>query len=295
VVSNPAITGIEIIATSTSGVLDASPDAVGFDQVAVGDSASTVVSLTNLGVAGDPGVIIDATTITGVDSAEFSDGFDDTTDLTLAPGESTNITVTFSPSTEGAKAATLEVTHSGTGSPLTVSLSGEGFVPSPVGFRVNVGGLSLSGDPVWELDTKSSPSPYVNVGEAGNNTYSTSNTIDMSDPSLPVGTPSALFQSERSDLSALPNMAWDFPVTAGQYEVRLYFAEIWFTAPGKRVFDVSVEGSLVLNDYDVVADVGANTGVMKSFIVTADSNLDIDFGAVVSNPAITGIEIIAVP
>ena len=86
-------------------------------------------------------------------------------------------------------------------------------------------------------------------------------------------------------------------MTPGQYEVRLYFAEIYSGAfaTGARVFDVAIEGQTVLNDYDVFADVGGNKGVMKSFIVASDSNLDIDFLRVVQNPAVNGIEILSVP
>ncbi|MGH9284367.1 MAG: malectin domain-containing carbohydrate-binding protein, partial [Acidimicrobiales bacterium] len=114
-------------------------------------------------------------------------------------------------------------------------------------------------------------------------------------PSVPPGTPAALFQSERWDPAGAPELQWDFPVTPGQYQVRLYFAEIYAGAQvgGARVFDVAIEGQTVLNDYDVYAEVGGFTGVVKSFTVTADANLDIDFGHVVENPAVKGIEVLA--
>jgi hypothetical protein len=90
-------------------------------------------------------------------------------------------------------------------------------------------------------------------------------------------------------------MQWDFSVTPGTYEVRLYFAEIYSGAQGvgKRVFDVMIEGATVLDNYDIFADVGGYTGVMKSFVVQSDTNLDIDFDHVNQNPAVKGIEIIA--
>ncbi len=40
------------------------------------------------------------------------------------------------------------------------------------------------------------------------------------------------------------------------------------------------------------ADVGGFAGVVKSFTVTSDSNLDIDFLHVIQNPSIKGIEIV---
>ncbi|MBW3578433.1 MAG: choice-of-anchor D domain-containing protein [Actinobacteria bacterium] len=163
-----------------------------------------------------------------------------------------------------------------------------------VSYRVNAGGPVLSTEPAWEADTAASPSPYVNAAETGNRTFSTTTAIDLSHPSVPPGTPQALFQAERWDPVEAPEMQWDFPVVAGSYEVRLYFAEIYSGAQavGARVFDVTVEGTVVLDDYDVFADVGGYAAVVKSFVVSADSNLDVDLGHVVENPAIKGIEIL---
>lgn len=158
-------------------------------------------------------------------------------------------------------------------------------------YKVNAGGPAISPD--WSVDTASNPSPYVNAADTGNKTFSTTQTIDMTHASIPTGTPMEVFQTERWDPDTSPEMVWDFPVTAGDHQVDLYFAEIWSGAfgVGKRVFDVSIEGVLALDDYDIYAEVGANKGVVKSFTVTADSNLDIDFDHVVQNPAIKGIAV----
>jgi hypothetical protein len=161
-------------------------------------------------------------------------------------------------------------------------------------YRVDAGGPGAAASPGWESDTTSQPSPYVNAAATGNTTYFTSDTIDMTDSSVPTGTPMAIFQTERWDAPDGSEMSWDFPVTSGMYEVRLYFAEIWSgtQTPGARLFDVAIEGTNVLNDYDVYADVGANKGVVKTFTVASDSNLDVDFTHVVENPAIKAIEIL---
>jgi N-acetylneuraminic acid mutarotase len=162
-------------------------------------------------------------------------------------------------------------------------------------FRVNAGGTQIAGTPAWTTDTAASPSQYTNAVAADSRVFTTSSTVDMTHSSLPAGTPQAMLQTERWDAPGGAEMQWDFPVTPGPYEVRLYFAENFSGAQsvGARVFDVSVEGSVVLNDYDVFADVGGFKGVMKSVTVTSDSNLDIDFAHVVENPAIKGIEIVS--
>jgi hypothetical protein len=158
-------------------------------------------------------------------------------------------------------------------------------------FRVNAGGPALAGTPAWSADTAASPSSFVNTGAI----YSNGAAISMSHGSIPAGTPVALFQSERWDEAGGAEMQWDFPVTPGSYEVRLYFADIYSgtQSVGARVFDVSIEGVVVLDNYDIYADVGGYAGVMKSFIVQSNANLDIDFGHVTENPAIKGIEILS--
>ena len=159
-------------------------------------------------------------------------------------------------------------------------------------YRVNAGGSEITGTPGWETDTKASPSPYLGSGPGWSQIAATSNTISLS-ASVPAGTPPELFQSERWDPSGGSELQWDFPVTPGHYEVRLYFAEIFSgLRRWARVFDVAIEGTAVLDDYDIFARVGGYRGVMESFIVSSDGNLDIDFGHVVENPAIKAIEII---
>ena len=90
-------------------------------------------------------------------------------------------------------------------------------------------------------------------------------------------------------------MRWSFPVAAGRdVQVRLYFANRYdgTGGVGQRVFDVSVESDLVLDDFDIVEAFGSQTGAMRSFTATSDGSVDIDFGHVVENPLVNGIEII---
>ena len=165
-------------------------------------------------------------------------------------------------------------------------------------YRVNSGGsplASIDSEPInWSGDTSSSPSSYVNSSQT-NNTYTSGSSVTAG-PSVPSEVPLALFQSERYDNSSAPEMQWNFPVSNGNYEVRLYFAENYSGAgsPGSRVFDVVIEDVLALDDYDVVADAGAMfVGVMQNFEVeVSDGLLTIDLLHVIQNPAIKGIEII---
>jgi hypothetical protein len=297
VAQNPMVKAIEVIALPPSpNELGASPAAALLGSVVVGQPGSTAtVRLANLGGPGDPSIVVDATTISGANAADFSDDFNDAATVTVAPGTFTTVIVTFNPSVDGAEAATLEVTHSGSNTPLLIPLSGTGVVP-PTGviYRLNAGGPALADAPLWDVDTKLSPSPFVNALATGNKTFSTTNPIDLGDPSLPAGIPEALFQTERWDKPGGAAMHWALPVIPGNYEVRLYFAEIYSGAQftGARLFDVSIEGALVLDDYDVFARVGPNAGVVETFVVATDWTLNIDFAHVLQNPMIKGIEVI---
>ena len=143
-------------------------------------------------------------------------------------------------------------------------------------YRINAGGGALSGG--WSSDSGGG-SPYSNASAAQSTTTTVSSSINLTHASVPTGTPAALFQTERWDQTSGSEMQWNFPVTPGQYEVRLYFAETYSKAQkvGGRTFDVLIEGQTVLDNYDVYAEVGGYKGVVKSFTVSADSNLDVDF------------------
>ncbi|WP_242623924.1 malectin domain-containing carbohydrate-binding protein [Micromonospora kangleipakensis] len=168
---------------------------------------------------------------------------------------------------------------------------------SDVVYRVNAGGPELipASGPAWFGDSKTVPSAYHNTG----NDVSTYTTNAIVDATVPAGTPIQLFNAERWDLSTTPDMQWDFPVPAGQQvQVRLYLANRYAgtATAGKRKFDVSIDGVLKLNDFDPVAATGGtNRGTMRAFAITSDGNVDIDFGRVLENPLIQGIEIVKLP
>jgi len=169
-------------------------------------------------------------------------------------------------------------------------------------YRVDAGGpaiQSLDSGPNWAAD-ESSSDPGATYHNAGSNTaqYSPVTTVDST---VPATTPSAIFDSERWSPSDTPPMTWDFPVASGtNVEVRLYFANrcSCTSAVGSRKFNVSLNGQSVLSNYDIVADVGDQTGTMKAYDITVPSSgtyagdVDLTFTHDVENPLINGIEII---
>ncbi len=172
-----------------------------------------------------------------------------------------------------------------------------GVDPGAVLFRVNAGGPVISdpgGD--WTPDTVASPSAYANVPASGNSVASTGQTINTSHASIPAGTPQAMFKTERWDPPAGSELEYSFPVQAGSdVEVRMYFSENYngITAPGQRTFDVSIDGQLVLNDYDPFAVAGGKfIGRCERFTIVSDGVVDVMLDHMTENPSIKGIEIV---
>jgi len=178
----------------------------------------------------------------------------------------------------------------------TVSMNIVNTANDIVLYRVNAGGPGVGASKAnWEADTKGAPSPFVNAVQAGNQTAITSHVIDITGPTVPAGTPESIFQSERWDPASGAELLWSFPVQDGEeVEIRLYFAETFANAAGARVFDISVEGQLFLDDYDVFAQAGGKwIGVVETTVVTSDGLIEIEFGHEMENPAIKAIEIVS--
>jgi len=74
----------------------------------------------------------------------------------------------------------------------------------------------------------------------------------------------ALFQDGRMPSDTAP-LVYTFPVANGSYHANLYFAELYSgdAFVGGRVFNVKVEGTTVLQNFDIFAAVGANTALIK--------------------------------
>ena len=116
----------------------------------------------------------------------------------------------------------------------------------------------------------------------GGSTYSTGAAIANT-------TDDVIYQTERYG----QNFSYALPVANGDYSVTLQFAEIYFNAPGQRVFDVYAEGALVINDLDVWSAAGGEN-VAKDITVPVsvkDGELDLQFVSSVENAKVSGIRV----
>lgn len=84
------------------------------------------------------------------------------------------------------------------------------------------------------------------------------------------------------------------PVTNGTYTVTLDFAEVYWTAAGKRVFNVTIEGQPVLQNFDIYAAAGgAQIAWQRSFSATVnDGVLNIVGTASVDQAKFSAIEVV---
>lgn len=99
-----------------------------------------------------------------------------------------------------------------------------------------------------------------------------------------------LYQTERT---AAGGFGYVLPVPNGNYTVRLHFAEIFHTQVGQRVMDVSLEGTPVLTDFDLVAEAGSFTALVREFQVQiADGAVELDFSASVDQPKVSAIQLL---
>jgi uncharacterized repeat protein (TIGR01451 family) len=186
----------------------------------------------------------------------------------------------------------------------------QGPLPQVI-YRVNAGGPQVAATdagPVWTADQAppGTPSAYVNFAQIGNemSTIPGGTAINITHPSITgSGAPEALFRTHRFDYSGTSatrptaaEMMWSFPVTAGNtYTVRLYFLENFHNAANLRRFDVQIEGTTVLDGYDIFTAAGGRyRGIVETFanITPADNVLNIEFLHDIDNPSIRGLEVI---
>jgi Malectin domain len=73
----------------------------------------------------------------------------------------------------------------------------------------------------------------------------------------------------------------------------LHFAEIYWKNPGERLFDVLIEGVLVLDNYDIYRAAGHDAAISLPFsaISVQDGQLNIDFVGVKQKASVSAVYI----
>ena len=149
--------------------------------------------------------------------------------------------------------------------------------------RVNVGGSRYTDSlgNAWSADSG------FNTGKVSSRKVGILDTTD--DP---------LYHQQRWDAGTAPELLYKFTVPNGDYAVNLHFAETFSGTfgSGLRVFDVAIEGALVLDNVDIFSQAGgANRPLTRNvpLVTVTDGQMNIEFIHQVQNPIVAAIEIVA--
>jgi hypothetical protein len=142
--------------------------------------------------------------------------------------------------------------------------------------QINAGG---SGVPPFTPD----------VDFVGGSILSHNNVIDLS--GVTNAAPMAVYQDARQG-----NFTYTLAgfVPGSSHTVRLHFAETFFSTVGSRTFDISINGTQVMTNFDIFAAAGAkNKAVIQELTGNADSSgtFVVTFTSVVNNSLLSAIEI----
>ncbi|MEL6981807.1 MAG: PKD domain-containing protein, partial [Actinomycetota bacterium] len=245
------------------------------------ETATTTVTVDNVAIAGlsvtpDAALFVNSpanftASLTAGTAVSYSWNFGDGTVL---PNTGSAVSHSYT------SAGTYTVTVTATNSVSTETTSVTVTVDDEPAFEelINVGGASYvdSQNRTWDADNS------FDGGRGYSRVIPIANTVD--DP---------LYQSERYG-----NFTYSIAVPAnGCYQTSLHFAELWWGGfggggDGNRLFDVFIEDTMMLDDFDIHASFGPSTAGILSFDQdVADSTVDIEFVTEADNAKVSAIEI----
>jgi hypothetical protein len=170
--------------------------------------------------------------------------------------------------------------------------------PAPEGqvlYRLDVGGTANYTDTngnVWKPDTGLFTPTNAAAEGANYAVQAIANTDD--DP---------LFQTYRANLGNIPIaqriLEYNLPLNGvTRVNVRLYYAERFWTTTGQRVFNLDVEGKRVSTNLDLFKQSpGPNSALVVPLyhVNVSDGSLTLDFSTITDYAAINAIEVVADP
>lgn len=148
--------------------------------------------------------------------------------------------------------------------------------PATTGAQINSGGPAVA--------------PFIADADfAGGGTINHANAIDLSGVTNPA--PMAVYQTARTGSFSYTVSGFN---PGSSHTVRLHFAETYFKTTGSRTFNVSINGTTVLTNFDILATAGTiNKAVIEQFTEPASStgSYVVTFTSVINQSLLSGIEI----
>ena len=143
--------------------------------------------------------------------------------------------------------------------------------------NINCGGAALT----TSDGTQWSGDEYYNGGELLYTGYAIANTSPQD---------YYLYRSGRSGLYG--DFSYSIPVPNGSYTVALRFAEIVYSSPGQRVFNVTINNTTVLSNFDILTQAPMYTPLIEQFPATVtNGSIQIAITGVVNRGMISAIQI----
>jgi Malectin domain len=156
--------------------------------------------------------------------------------------------------------------------------------PPQQGVSINAGGPAVA--------------PFIaDTDFTGGSTINHANTINLNGQPSPA--PTAVYQTARVTATQGAGTTFTYTIPGfspgSSHTVRLHFCETFHTTANSRVFNVSINGTQVLSNFDIFATAGGqNRALIEQFTATADSTgrITILFTTVTDKALISGIEIL---
>lgn len=274
-----------------------SPSSSGAFTISVPAASAVIAELTGKGAPPPPPAPASNLTATAISSTQINLSWtaSSTSGVTYSVFRST--TSGFTPSSSNRIASGLSAT----------SFANTGLTPSTTYFyvveAVNAGGTASAASNQASAQTPSAPPTVVQINSggpavspfvadedfSGGGTINHANTINLSGVTNPA--PMAVYQTAR-----VGNFTYTIPGfnPGSSHTVRLHFAETFFSSAGSRTFNVSINGTQVLTNFDIFATAGAqNKALIEQFTVNANSSGQyvVQFTSVVNQSLLSGIEV----
>ena len=206
--------------------------------------------------------------------------------LTVSPSSGTGAgSVAVQPNLSGLSVGTytgsVTISASGaSGSPATVAVTftvAADPPPPSSSININCGGVAMttSDGTKWVADEDYADGELYYVGSSIAGT---------------AAADSYLYRTARAGLWT--DFSYSIPVPDGSYVVTLRFAELEYSAKGQRVFNVVLNGTTVLSNFDILASVAPLTPLVQAFPVTVTNGaVQLDFNGVVNRGIVNAIQV----
>jgi hypothetical protein len=160
--------------------------------------------------------------------------------------------------------------------------------PPPISVRINCGGVDFTdgNGNLFVADKEYTAGDFGSIG----------GTSKIYPQGIEGTTDDPLYQAIRY-LNGTFSYKFD-NIPLGTYEITLYFIEPSINGIGGRLFDVTVEGSVLLDNYDIFANAGGlfTAATETLFTPVSDGQLTIEFSSVNNKNAITcAIAVVQIP